>query len=168
MSSQHPASLAWATRMLAAVVALGGVVTLLTVVLRDQLIRSWAEGRPDLRRVLRTEGLEAVKHGEVAVPAFVPVAVVLFVVVAALIWVLTAFMRSGYNWARIALTVTLFFLAVVTIAGLRTGLPATFMVLSLVSFPVEVAAAYFLWHKDTSAYLKGTWAPAEAEETHSA
>ena len=38
---------------------------------------------------------------------------------------------------------------------------------ALVSFPLEVAAAYFLWHKDTSAYLKGTCAPAEAEETPS-
>jgi hypothetical protein len=168
MSSQHPASLAWATRMLAAVVALGAVVTFLTVVLRDQLIRSWAEGRPDLRRVLRTQGLDAVKNGEVAVPSFVPVAVVLFVVVAGLIWVLTAFVHGGYNWARVALTVTLFFLAVVTIAGLRTGLPTTFMVLSLVSFPLEAAAVYFLWHKDTGAYLKGTWARTEAEDTPSA
>ncbi len=82
----------------------------------------------------------------------------LFVVVALLIWVLAAFLRGGYSWARMALTVTLFFLAVGTIAGLRTGAPATFMVLSVASFPIEAAAAYFLWHKDTSAYLRGTWA----------
>jgi hypothetical protein len=155
-------------RMLAAVVALGAVVTVLTVVLRDQLIRTWAEGRPDLRRVLRTQGLDAIKNGEVHVPAFVPVALVLFVVVAALVWVLAAFLRGGYNWARVALTVTLFFLAVGTIAGLRTGAPTTFVVLSLVSFPLEAAAGYFLWHKDTSAYLKGTWVPAETEDTPTA
>ena len=105
--------------------------------------------------MLRTQGLEAVKNGEVHVPAFIPVALVLFVVVALLIWVLAAFLRGGYSWARIALTVTLFFLAVGTIAGLRTGAPATFMVLSVASFPLEAAAAYFLWHKDTSAYLRG-------------
>ena len=120
--------------------ALGAVVTVLIVVLQDQLIRSWAEGRPDTRKVLRTQGLEAVKDGEVHVPAFVPVALVLFVVVALLIWVLAAFLRGGYNWARMSLTVTLFFLAVGTIAGLRTGAPATFMVLSVASFPIEVAA----------------------------
>jgi hypothetical protein len=161
MTRQQPTSLAWATRMLTAIVALGAVVTVLIVVLRDQLIRSWAEGRPDLRRVLRTQGLDAVKGGDVHVPAFVPVALVLFVVVAALIWVLVAFLRGGYQWARVSLTVTLFFLAVGTIAALRTGAPVTFATLSVLSFPLEAAAVYFLWHRDTSAYLTGTWsAPA--------
>ena len=154
MSGQQPASLAWANRMLAALVALGGVVTVLIVVLRDDLIRSWAEGRRDLRRILATEGLDAIKNGEVHVPAFVPVALVLFVVVAGLIWVLSAFLRGGYNWARVSLTVTLFFIAVGTVAGVRTGAPATFSVLSAVSFPLEAAAVYFMWHQDTSAYLR--------------
>jgi hypothetical protein len=113
-----------------------------------------------MRRVLRTQGLEAVKNSEVHVPAFVPVAVVLFVMVALLIWVLAAFLRGGYNWARVSLTLTLFFLAVGTIGGLRTGAPPVFMVLSVASFPLEAAAIYFLWHKDTSAYLHDTWVPA--------
>src|SRR3954471_15845968 len=126
MDGHHPASLTWARRMLAALVALGAVVTVLMVVLRDQLIRTWAQGRPDLRKVLRTQGLDAVKDGDVHVPAFIPVALVLFVVVALLIWVLAAFLRGGYGWARMSLTVTLFFLAVGTIAGLRTGAPVTF------------------------------------------
>jgi hypothetical protein len=152
-----PRSVTRARQLLAALVALGAVVTVLIVVLQDQLIRSWAEGRPDTRRVLRTRGLQAVKDGEVHVPAFIPVALVLCVVVALLIWVLAAFLRGGYGWARVALTVTLFFLAVGTVGGLRTGAPVTFMVLSVASFPVEAAAAYFLWHKDTSAYLNGTW-----------
>jgi hypothetical protein len=161
MAGRQPVSLTWATRMLAALVALGAVVTALTVILRDQLIRSWAEGRPDLRRVLRTEGLEAVKNGDVRVPAFVPVALVLFVVVAALIWVLVAFLRGGFQWARVALTATLFFLAVGTVAALRTGAPVTFTVLAALSFPLELAAGFFLWHRDTSAYLSGAWsAPA--------
>jgi hypothetical protein len=163
MSAEQPVSVTRARQLLAALVALGAVVTVLIVVLRDQLIRSWAEGRPDTRKVLRTQGLDAVKNGEVHVPAFVPVGLVLFVVVALLIWVLAAFLRGGYGWARMSLTVTLFFLAVGTIAGLRTGAPATFMVLSVASFPIEAAAAYYLWHKDTSAYLRGEWAP-EAQD----
>jgi hypothetical protein len=167
MSDHHPASLTWATRMLAALVALGAVVTVLIVVLQNQLIRTWAEGRPDLRKVLRTRGLDAVKNGEVHVPAFIPVALVLFVVVALLIWVLSEFLRGGYEWARVSLTVTLFFLAVGTIAGVHTGAPTTFTVLSAVSFPIEVAAAYFLWHKDTSAYLSGTWAAPDPQDASS-
>jgi hypothetical protein len=161
MSAEQPVSVTRARQLLAILVALGAVVTVLIVVLQDQLIRSWAEGRPDTRKVLRTRGLQAVKDGEVHVPAFIPVALVLFVVVALLIWVLAAFLRGGYGWARIALTLTLFFLAVGTIGGLRTGAPATFMALSIASFPIEAAAAYFLWHKDTGAYLKGTWAAPE-------
>lgn len=157
MSGQHPASLTWASRALAAVVALGFLTAVLIVVLRDELIRSWAEGRRDLRRVLHTQGLDGIKHGEVHVPAFVPVAVVLFVVVALLIWVLAAFLRGGYNWARISLSLTLFFLAVGTIGALRTGAPTVFMVLSVASFPLEAVAIYFLWHPDTSAYIRGTW-----------
>jgi hypothetical protein len=86
---------------------------------------------------------------------------VLFVVVALLLWVLSAFLRGGYGWARIALTLTLFFLAVGTIAGLHTGAPTTFVVLAFVSFPLEATAAYFLWHKDTGAYLRGRWTASE-------
>ena len=151
-----PTSVTRASQLLAAVVALGAVVTVLIVVLHDQLIRSWAEGRRDTRKVLRTQGLDAVKNGEVHVPAFIPVALVLFVVVALLIWVLVAFLRGGYGWARMSLTVTLFLLAVGTIAGLRTGAPTTFTVLSVASFPLELAAAYYRWHQATSAYLRGT------------
>jgi hypothetical protein len=163
-AQQYPASMTWATRLLAALMALGAVVTVLIVVLQDQLIRAWAEGRADTRKVLRTRGLEAVKSGEVQVPQFIPVALTLFVVVALLIWVLTMFLRAGYTWARIALTIALFFLAVGTIAGLRTGLPATFTVFAVASFPIECAAAYFLWDKDTSAFLRGRWTAPEAEE----
>jgi hypothetical protein len=90
---------------------------------------------------------------------------VLFVVVALLIWVLTEFLRKGYPWARVALTVTLFFLAVGTIAGLRTGAPLTFMVLSVVSFPLEAVAVFFLWHQDTGAFLRGSWRTPDEEHS---
>jgi heme/copper-type cytochrome/quinol oxidase subunit 4 len=159
MIGAPPASLTWASRSLAAICALGALATVLIVVLRDDLIRSWAEGRRDIRRILETQGLDAVKDGAVHPPAFVPVAVVMFVVMAGLIWVLAAFLRGGYNWARVALTVLLFFLAVGTIAGLRTGAPPIFVVLSIASFPLEAAAVYFLWHKDTGAFVRGTDGP---------
>lgn len=152
--TERPESLTWALRSLAALVTLGLVATVLIVVLRDDLVRTWAEGRRDTRRILALEGLQAVKDGPVHPPSFVPVAVVLFVVMAALIWVLSAFLRGGFGWARIVLTICLFFLAVGTIGGLRTGAPAVFVVLSIASFPLEAAAVYFMWHKDTGAYLR--------------
>src|ERR1700710_1547301 len=136
----RPVSLTRATLLCWALVGLGAVTTALTAVLRDSLIRSWAEGRPDVRRVLQTRGLEAVKSGTVQVPAFVPVAIVLFVVMAGLIWVLLALVGSGVGWARGALSLLLVLLAVGTVSGLRTGPPATFVVLSLASLPIEAAA----------------------------
>ena len=86
MRSAPPASLTWATRSLAAICALGALATVLIVVLRDDLIRSWAEGRRDIRRILETQGLEAVKDGAVHPPAFVPVAVAWPVPVAWPLW----------------------------------------------------------------------------------
>jgi hypothetical protein len=151
----RPASLAWAQRALAGLSVLGVLATVLVVVRRDSLVRSWAEGRSDMRRVLQTQGLQAIKDGPVHPPAFVPVAVVLCVVVVSLIWVVTAFLRGGFGWARIVLSVLVFFLAVGTIAGLRTGQPVVFEVLSVVSFPLEAVVLVALWHRDTGAFLRG-------------
>lgn len=153
----QPASVKRAIWLLWALVLLGLVTTVLTVVLRDDLIRSWAEGRRDIRPLLESQGLQAVKDGAVQPPAFVPVAVVLFVVVALLIWVLVMFFRNGYNWARVSLTALLVAVAIGTVASLRAGPPTTFVVLAFVSFVVELAAIAYLWHPQTNQYLRGTW-----------
>jgi hypothetical protein len=136
-------------------VLLGLLTTVLTVVLRDDLLRSWAEGRPDLRRVLATQGLQAIKDGAVRPPAFVPVAAVLFVVVSLLIWMLLVFFSNGYNWARLSLTALLFFAAVTTVAGIRTDPPAVFVVLSVASVVIGVVAVAYLWHPDTNRFISG-------------
>ena len=153
----QPAAVKRAIWLLWALVLLGLVTTVLTVLLRDALIRSWAEGRPDIRPLLESEGLQAVKDGAVQPPAFVPVAVVLFVVVALLIWVLVVFFRNGYGWARVSLTVLLVLVAIGTVASMRSGPPTTFLVLAFVSFVIELAAVAYLWHPQTSQYLRGTW-----------
>ena len=153
----QPSSVKRAIWLLWALVLLGLVTTVLTVVLRDDLIRSWAEGRRDIRPLLESQGLQAVKDGAVQPPAFVPVAVVLFVVVALLIWVLVMFFRNGYNWARVSLTALLVAVAIGTVASVRAGPPTTFVALAFVSFVVELAAIAYLWHPQTNQYLRGTW-----------
>ena len=150
----QPAAVKRAIWLLWALVLLGLATTVLTVVMRDDLIRSWAEGRPDIRPLLESEGLQAVKDGAVQPPAFVPVAVVLFVVVALLIWVLVVFFRNGYGWARVSLTVLLVLVAIGTVASMRSGPPTTFLVLAFVSFVIELAAVAYLWHPQTSQYLR--------------
>jgi hypothetical protein len=152
-----PSSVKRAIWLLWVLVLLGLLTTVLTVALRDDLIRSWADGRPDIRPLLESQGLQAVKDGAVQPPAFVPVAIVLFVMVALLIWVLVAFFRNGYDWARLSLTALLPLVAIGTVAALRAGPPSTFVVLSFVSFVIELAALVYLWHPQTNQYVRGTW-----------
>lgn len=133
---------------------LGLVTTGLVVVLRQDLVVTWAQG---------TRGrLAAVEAGDVDAPAFVPVALVLFVVMVSLVWVLCAFVRLGYGWSRLVLTGALVFLAIATIGAIRTAPPTTFVVLGLVSFVVEAVALGYLWHRDTTAWLRGSWGAPDA------
>lgn len=155
----RPSSVTAAIRMHWLLVLLGLVAVVLTVVLNDELIRSWAEGRPDLRRVLETQGLQAIKDGEVRPPAFVAPAITLFVVVGLLMWMLLVFFANGNNWARLCLSALLFFTAVTTVAGIRTDPPGVFVVLSVASLVLEVVAVAYLWHPDTNRFLRSAPSP---------
>ena len=121
-------------------IALTGLTALLTVVLRDQLIRTWSEG----------------KAADLTPPAFVPVALTLFVVVAAFGWVLAVFFRNGHAWARWVLAALVVFAGFASVQGLGRDLPTTFVVLTVATMLVSVALLVFLFHKDTNAYLRGS------------
>jgi hypothetical protein len=152
MSRQQPGSVTNAIRVLVALVALSGLTALLTVVFRDELVRSWAEGN---ETELATSSLSP--------PAFVPVAIVLFVVFACLAGVLIMFFRDGHNWARISLSGLVAFTALASMASLRTGPPPLFLVLSLLTILLDLLLLVFLWHRDSSAYLRGAWLAAHPE-----
>ena len=143
MSRHQPRSLTNAIRAVCGLVAVSGLTALLTVVLRDELVRNWAAGRQDV--------------GTVQPPEFVPVAIVLFVVFAALAGVLVMFVRDGHNWARVSLSVLVLFMSVSALAGLRTDPPVLFLVLAGISVVLDVALLFFLWHRDTSTYIRGAW-----------
>ena len=143
MGRQQPGSVTRATWVLLGLVALSALTAVLTVVMRDDLVRSWAEGRVDT--------------GTVRPPEFVPVAIVLFFVFAALAGVLIAFLRGGHNWARLSLTGLVAFMGLATLAGLRTNPPVLFLGLSIVSVALDLALLFFLWHRDTNAYIRGVW-----------
>ncbi len=152
--SERPGSVTQAIRMHALLVVLGGVTAALTIFLNDALIRTWAQGRPDMARVLETQGLQAVKDGAVRPPAFIAPSVTLWVVIALLIWMLLLFFANANSWARLTLSALLFFAAVATIAGIRTEPPAVFVVLMIASMVVEVVAVAYLWHPDTNRFLR--------------
>lgn len=151
--SGTPRSVTRALQALGAMTALGAIAVVLTIVLEDQLIQSWAEGNPSVRETLETGGLEAVKNGPIQTPGFVPVAIVLYIVLAGLVAVLGAFFRQGHEWARISLVVMLALMAIGMVAGLRTGPPAVFVVFSLLLLVAEGVVLYFLLHRDTTGYL---------------
>ena len=143
MSRRQPRSLTNAIRAVWGLVALSGLTALLTVVFRDELVSRWEAGRPDI--------------GTVQPPEFVPVAIVLFIVFAALAGVLVMFVRDGHSWARVSLSALVVFMAVATLSGLRTDPPVLFLLLALVAVVLDAVLLFFLWHRDTTTYIRGAW-----------
>ncbi len=149
MTRQQPRSMTRVAQTLLALVVLGAVAAVLTIVLQDDLVDSWAAGSD-----VRLEGLAA---STIAPPAFVPVALTLFVVLALLLGVLYLFVREGHNWARLAISALVALLALSSVAGVRTGPPTVFVLLSLLSLLLDAVVLFFLWQRDTSAYMRGAW-----------
>lgn len=135
---ETPASVRTVVRLVWAVIGLSGLTALLTVVLRDQLVSSWAEG----------------KSPELEPPAFVPVAITLFVVIALLGWVLVVFFRTGHNWARWSIAALVVFAAFAAAVGLNRELPTAFLVLTALSLALYAALLVFLFHRDTNAFVR--------------
>ena len=138
--TQQPRSLVLAVRLLLVLIVLGAVVTVLTAVQRDALIRAWSVGHPS--------------DSSIQAPAFVPVAIVLYVVYAGLMLVLLPFLRGGYNWARWSQFALVAMIVLSTLAALRTEPPMLFVVCSVASLPLNAAILYFLVHRDTTAFLR--------------
>ena len=158
MSRQWPGSVVNAMRCLGAWVVLMGIGTVLTIVLQDDLIESWAEGNAAAREILQDGGVEALKASSIAVPAFVPVMVVMYIVVLCLVAVLRVFFREGYEWARSS------FVVVGLLTGLSAGLiafredpPAVFFVLCLAILVVNAVFVALLLHPDTTEFIRGAW-----------
>jgi hypothetical protein len=133
-----PTPVRLAAALVWAVIALSGLTALLTVVLRDQLVDSWAVGKP----------------ADLEPPAFVPVAITMFVVLALLGWVLVVFFRIGHGWARWAIAALVVFSAFVSLIGLGRDLPTAFVLLTVVSLVLDAVALVLLFHRDTTAYLR--------------
>ncbi|HVX53984.1 hypothetical protein [Nocardioides sp.] len=150
---ERPVELTRALRALAALVAVGGITVLLIVIFHDSLIRSWAEGNPATRHLLRTEGLAAVKAGTVRPPHFVAPALTMYVVIASLLWVLGAFLRNGFEWGRIGITVLLVFTAVASVGAVLTEPPALFVVCTFVAMAIGIGSLVLMWLPPVTRYI---------------
>ncbi|WP_300676629.1 hypothetical protein [Nocardioides sp.] len=154
----RPWSLTLALRLIVAMIVVGAVTVLLVIWRQDDLITVWAKGNPAAKELLASHGLEAVKEGSVTPPRFIPVAITEYIVLAGLVGVLAAFLRNGFEWARISITVLLFFTGVAAIAGFRVGQPTLFSVFSVILLVLFVALMVPLWHPATTAYLHPRYA----------
>lgn len=126
-----------ATWAVLGLVAVGAVGSVLAVVLRDELVAAWSVGHP--------------VDSAIQPPSFVPVVVVLYVTFASLMLVLLALLRSGQNWARHCLAGLVVFLAVGTLATLRTGPPPLFVGFAALSLVLDAVTVFLLWHPATGA-----------------
>jgi hypothetical protein len=164
VSDLRPLSLTLALRLIVAMVLVGAVTVLLVIWRQDDLIRVWAEGNPATKGLLASHGLDAVKEGSVTPPRFVPVAITEYIVLAGLVGMLAVFLRYGYEWARISITVLLFFAAVASVAGFRVGQPGLFSIVTVILIVLFAALMVPLWHPATTAYLHRPLAEADPED----
>jgi hypothetical protein len=140
MSQQRPAAVTAAVWMTGALIVLSLVAAAFSVVFKSELLDAWQSGRADA--------------GSVEPPDLVPVVVVMLIVLALLLVVLAEFFRARHAWARVAITATVVALALGTLATLRIGPPALFVVLSVASLVLDVALLVVLWRRETGIYLR--------------
>ncbi len=148
-----PGSVVNSLRVLALIVATSGVITLLTFLMRDEVILGWMKGNPSAREIYDTGGIDALRDSPI-VPGFPALALVAFVGFALLALVLASFFAGGPPWARLVLTATAFVGVLVGAVCLDKHLPAIFVVLSAVVIVEGLVLVFFLWRKDTTAYLR--------------
>lgn len=162
---ERPAPLVWALRVLGVLVAFGALVAVLMVIRSDDLIRAWANGNPSAQRILERYGIEFLKHPPTywpgtqtaytgaRAPHFVAPAITLFVVLASLVGVLAIFLRNGFEWARICLTLIIFFAAVASVGGILTNPPALFVVLPIIAIALGATIVVLVWLPATTRYI---------------
>ena len=153
MARDVPGSVANSVRVLGLIVATSGVITLLIWLMRDAVLRAWAEGNEGAQTILAEGGVDALRASPSA-PGFVALSVVAFVGFAALAVVLGSFFLGGHGWARLVLTATAGVGVLVGAVCLNSHLPTIFVVLSALIIIEGLVLSFLLWRRETTAYLR--------------
>ena len=153
MARDVPGSVVNAVRVLGLIVATSGVITLLIWLMRDDVLRAWAEGNQAAQSILAEGGVDALRASPSA-PGFVALAIVAFVGFALLAMVLGSFFLGGHGWTRLVLTATAGVGVLVGAICLDNHLPVIFVVLSALVIVEGLVLSYFLWQRETTAYLR--------------
>ena len=154
MARDVPGSVANAVRVLGLIVATSGVITLLIWLMLDDVVLSWAEGNPSAQELLDQGGIDQLRESPI-VPGFLPLAIVAFVGFALLAMVLGSFFKGGHAWTRPVLTATAGVGVLVGAVCLDNHLPVIFTVLSALVILEGLVLSYFLWKRETTAYVRG-------------
>ncbi len=153
MARDVPRSVTNSVRVLGLIVATSGVITLLTWLMRDEVILGWARGNPTAQELLAQGGIEQLRDDPI-VPGFVALAVVAFVGFALLAVVLASFFLGGHAWTRPVLTATAGIGVLVGAVCLDSHLPTIFVVLSALVILEGLVLSFFLWQRETTAHLR--------------
>jgi len=131
----------------ATLVLVFAVAAVATFALGDELVQTWTA-----------------RAGVSKPPSFAPVALVAFVVYALLAWVLSALFRDGTNWARLSLGALGVFTLLLMVVVFSHQPPFVFQLLAGLALVVDLALLVFLFHPETSAYLRGAEVAEEYDE----
>jgi hypothetical protein len=154
MGRQRPRTVSRAVLVQWLLVAVSGLLTLLTVLMREDLLRAWVDSNATAREIVGEGGLEALDQSAISVPSFAPVAVVSFVVYGLLAWVLAVLFSEGHGWARWSLVL----LAASHLFGMvviwRAGPPAAFLVLVVVGVLLDLLVGWLLLQRETADWIR--------------
>ncbi len=150
---ERPIELTYALRALLALVVAGGITVLFVVLFRDSLVEAWARSNPATKELLETGGLDAVRAGTVKPPHFIAPALTLYVVMLGLLWVLSNFLRNGFEWGRLGITVLLLGSATASIGAILTAPPMLFVICTAVAIVIGVSALTLMWLPPVTQYI---------------
>lgn len=155
MGRQRPRSVTLAVRVQWLLVALAALATLLTVLMRDDLLRAWIDSNPGARAEFESGGMQGLRESAISVPAFVPVTLVSFIVYALLAWVLAMLFREGHRWARWSLVALAAFHLFGAVVVFRADLPTPFLPLVALTAALDVVLVWFLLQSDSGEWVRG-------------
>lgn len=155
MARELPRSVTHSLWVMWATVGVAAVTTVLAWWRSDDVLLAWADGNEAAQTTLENGGIEALRASENA-PGFTALAVVALIYLVLFSMVLHAFLVGGHGWARLMLVVNALTAVAVGVTCLLNDLPLMFDVLAWILVLLGVAQVFFLWRKDTSAYLRET------------
>lgn len=144
---EPPQAIRTALTIVSALIALSVFSTILVYLYLDELVAAAA-------------GPELPSAQQDIVRTFVIVGGVIGFLVFGALWVaLAIYLRKGANWARIVLTVLAALGILSGVFGLATRgqQPAIFVVLTVVQLGLYAALLFFLWRRESTAYLTTRW-----------